>query len=905
MAEAERQELGRRLAALRTGAGLQQKDIAEAIGRSVAWISNIELGKWKRTIGRDVIDPWLTLCLDGRPRAIKDATRTEIMELHAALVKIAEIDPAKHEPPPVNQLRRDLPTFTGRADELARVRDAVDQARAAGTVIAVHAVDGKPGVGKTTFANHAARRLLPRFPGSQLFIDLHGYTRDHPPLSSFDALGELLNAVGVPAKLVPATLDGRATLWRQRMADQRALLILDNAVDADQIRPLLPGAPQSLVLVTSRRRLVGLDATTIALDVLSPEDAAAMFRKVVERDLPAGSPVDEVVQLCGYLPMAIALAGAKMRNRQALTVEELADRLREKRRRLSVLKVRNQEVAAAFSLSYETLDAPQQRFFRTLGLHPGLDVDGYAAAALTGDDLDDSVTRLESLLDDNLVDEYVFGRFELHDLIRDFLHELRQDDAERERLAALDRLFDYYQDVATVADRQLVGAPVLFAEGPSYAGAKPAIADRRQAIAWFTADRPNVIACLDVLSGRPAQLVRLTAALSRHLRRTGPWDLAIRLQQRALASARELDDTPGAEHAALELATAQRNHGDYPGALATLTALPNSPEALLEQGTVQMLIGDYIGSTESYTAALEQSEAAGDTRGIAAALIELGTLQYMVDEYDEAVRLLKAARDHYERLGDDFGLAQTLKNLGNTFYFLDRYPEAIKALERAVRLADELDLPLLRAQVTTKLGSVLRLKGDHAAALEKLDAARELTRRLADRSLEAENLIDTGAAFRELGRYDEAEVAFIQSVALYEAIGEDLGKACVLKEFADLLVVAGRPQEARSLLAEAREIYASLPDRLGLAAVDNSVGRLELAAGNPTASAAAHRSALTFAREIGNPLEEAEAQLGLANALAADGNPVEARAAAQDAHTILTQIGAAGIDRVEALLAKL
>lgn len=378
MADDERKELGRRLAELRKAAGLQQKDVAVAVGHSVPWVSNIESGKWRRPLSREVVDSWLTRCLDGRPQSMQDATRTDILALHGALVKFAEVDPAKHEPPPVNQLRRDLPTFTGRDDELARVRDAVKHARDTGTVIAVHAVDGKPGVGKTTFANHVARLLLPRFRGNQLFIDLHGYTRDHPPVSSFDALGELLNAVGVPARLVPTTLDGRATLWRQHMADQRAVLILDNVVDADQIRPLLPGAPRSLVLVTSRRRLDDLDATTIALDVLSPEDAAAMFRKVVGRDLPADSSVDEVVQLCGYLPMAIALAGAKLRNRRALTVEELANRLREKRKRLSVLKVRNQEVAAAFDLSYETLDAPQQRFFRILGLHPGLDMDGYA-----------------------------------------------------------------------------------------------------------------------------------------------------------------------------------------------------------------------------------------------------------------------------------------------------------------------------------------------------------------------------------------------------------------------------------------------------------------------------------------------------------------------------------------------
>jgi tetratricopeptide (TPR) repeat protein/transcriptional regulator with XRE-family HTH domain len=901
VAEAERQELGRRLAGIRSQGGLQQKDVAAAVDRSVAWVSNVETGNWKRIIDRGLIKRWLELCLKDCPPAIREATETEILALYSALAKIGEIGPASHEPPPVNRLRRDLPTFTGRANELARVQHAVEQAKLAGTVIAVHAVDGKPGVGKTAFANHAARRLLARFPGSQLFIDLHGHTRDHPPVSSFDALAELLNAVGVPAKLVPGTLDGRAALWRQRMADQRALLVLDNAADADQVKPLLPGSPQSLVLVTSRRRLVDLDATSIALDVLSPEDAAAMFRKVAERDLPAGSPVDEVVRLCGYLPIAIALAGAKMRNRRALTVEELARQLGKKRRRLAVLKVRNQEAAAAFSLSYEALDVPEQRFFRTLGLHPGLDIDGYAAAALTGDDLKASVTRLELLLHDNLMDEYVYGRFELHDLIRDFLHELGQDDAERDRAAARNRLFNYYQDVADAADRHLSSTSALVS-APVFAGAKPPMEDRRAAIAWFSAERANVIACLGEMEEQAAQLVRLTAALSRHLRRTGPWDLVIRLQQRALAAAREIGDTPAAARAALELANAHRDHGDYSSAMAVLEALPETSESLLERGTVRMLTGDYTESAESFRAALTRSEAMEDAHGVAAALLELGTLHYLMDEYNDAVVLLTRARTQFEQLNDDFGIAQSVKSLGNTFYFLDRYPEAMEAFDQAVQLAEELDLPLLLAQATTKLGSVLRLQGDHVAALDKLHTARELSRQLADRSIEAENLIDTGAALRELGRHDEAEAAFARSIGLYGEIGEDLGKACVLKELGDLLVATGRPREARSRLAEAREIYAALPDRLGLSAVDNSLGRLELTVDDAEASAAAHRSALALAREIRNPLEEAEALLGLAKALAATGDSEPARAAAHEARTILTHIGAAGVDRVATLL---
>jgi tetratricopeptide (TPR) repeat protein len=176
---------------------------------------------------------------------------------------------------------------------------------------------------------------------------------------------------------------------------------------------------------------------------------------------------------------------------------------------------------------------------------------------------------------------------------------------------------------------------------------------------------------------------------------------------------------------------------------------------------------------------------------------------------------------------------------------------------------------------------------------------------MADRSMEAENLIDTGAAYRELGDYAAAEDAFHRSVSLYEAIGEDLGRACALKEFADMLVTAGRPEEARPLLTEAHRIYAGLPDRMGLAAVGNSQGKLEWAVGEVKASAAAHESALSAAREIDNQLEEADAHLGIARALLADGEHAEARDAAERARTIYARIGAAGIDRAEALLARM
>lgn len=907
MAEPERKELGRRLARLRRDAGLRQEVIAQVIGYSVATVSNIENGKWKLLPDERVVETWVESCLrrSDRSAAARREQQADIKALYTALRTIQDVDALRVDPPPANQLRRDVPTFTGRTVEFARLRAAVETARAAGTVIAVHTVDGKPGVGKTAFVNHAAHKLSRHFPDSRLFLDLHGYTSGRSPLSAGEALDVLLRAVGVPAAAIPTALDERAALWRARMAGQRALLVLDNASDSAQVTPLLPSGPHTLVLVTSRRRLIDLDSTSIALDVLSPEQAEEMFRRVVGRELPPGSPVGEVVRLCGYLPMAISLAGAKMRNRQALTVAELARRLGERRQRLSVLRVRNQEVAAALGLSFEALDEPLRRFFRTLGLHPGADVDGYAAAALCGVPLDAGMQHLEDLLSDNLLDEYVFGRFEMHDLVRDYLHGLHQDIAEEEQGRALDALFDYYEEVSTVANHRLVPLPDAPARVPVFTGAMPEVRDRREAVAWLAADRANVIACLDLLGNRPDRLVRMTAGMSPHLRRTGPWDLVIRLQQRACSAAMALGEPWYAERAGLELAIAQRNHGDYDDALTTLAALPADGECLLERGTVHLLLGRYDQADADYQAALDLGREAGSEHHVADALLDLGTLQYLLDRYEEAVDLLSEARTLYERLGIESGLANALRNLGNTWYFMDRYDEAIDALQQARELGLELDLPLIVAQATAKLGGVLRLMGRHETALEHLDEAGRLARRLADRSLRAEILIDAGSALRELGNHDDAESAFGRSLELYAEIGEDLGRACVLKEYGDLLVATGRLPDARARLAEAQALYRSLREQLGQAAVGNSLGRLELAAGRPDLAVAAHRGAMTVALEIANPLEEAEARLGAAAALAALGRTGEARTEAEAARAILVRIAAAGVERVDALLSNL
>jgi tetratricopeptide (TPR) repeat protein/transcriptional regulator with XRE-family HTH domain len=912
MAEGQKLAVGQELARLRREAGLRQEDLAAAVGKTDGRISQIERGDWRNTPDMELIAGYIDFCLKhvGWAKELRDRRRQHILGLFRGLEALADAVPRR---PRVNQLRRDIDTFTGRSGELAELRASVARSMSRGGVIAVHAVDGRPGVGKSAFVTHAAHGLLGKFPDAQVFLDLHGHSAKTSPLAPAEALASLLSAVGVPGRALPASLDDRSTLWRSRMVDQSALLILDNALNEEQVRPLLPNAPGCLVLVTSRRRLVGLNAVTIALDVLPPDAAEQMFRAVARRDIPEDSPVDELVALCGYLPLAIELVGGRMRNRKSLTVERLVTELRESVNRLASMRVRNHHVAAAFELSYRALSSYRQSFFRTLGLHPGTDLDAYAGAALTAESLRDAKRQLQGLYDDNLVDEHVYGRYELHDLIAEYLRDMIADTEHGMRERVLDRLLDYYQDTAVMADGLL--KPGYGVTSTSvYDGPLPDLDERRDAMDWLALERENLLGCLRVSAENPARVLTLTAAMSRHLRLSGPWDVAVRLHQDAVKAARAVGDTDGEAHALLELGTAHRNHGDYESAAryvdeasAAYTALDDDrgrAAALLEDGTVRWLTGAYELARERLGEALALSRSAGDREGEADALVELGTLAYILDEYEDAERQLAAALAVYEGLGNDQGRVTALKNLGSTWYFMDKYDEAKDALQQALTLARDLGNALVEAQALTKLGSVLRLMGRYEDAVRRLTDARELARRLADRSLEAELLIDLGAALHRLGRGDAAAQAFGDSLGLYETIGEDLGRACALKEFGDALADDGRLDEGRARLEEARSLNEQLGERLGLAAVWNSFGRLDLSAGDPAASAAAHRTALTIAREIGGPLEEAAALLGLGNAARVFGDRAAAHGHMVASLTIYRRIGAAEADDVSALLAR-
>jgi len=354
-------------------------------------------------------------------------------------------------------LPRDIGSFTGRDSELRQVMATLTGRVGTGGVVGIHAIDGMAGIGKTAFAVHAAHQLVPHFPDGQIFLRLHAHTPGQRPVEPADALATLLLTIGIAPQQIPTDREARELLWRDRLADRKVLLVFDDADGYQQVDPLLPGAGGSLVLITSRRRLTGLDdVLSINLNILDPAEAAELFIRVADRpDLqPTDPAVAEVTRLCGYLPMAIRLMAARLR-RPTWTVTDVATELTAARDRLAVLDDGARSVAAAFDLSYRDLTEDQQQMFRRLGLHPGAEIDAYALAALCEITEPGARRYLEDLADLSLIEEPVRGRYRFHDLLGEYARSLAATDPPQEQDAALDRLLDYYLHTATLAATHL------------------------------------------------------------------------------------------------------------------------------------------------------------------------------------------------------------------------------------------------------------------------------------------------------------------------------------------------------------------------------------------------------------------------------------------------------------------
>jgi tetratricopeptide (TPR) repeat protein len=685
-------------------------------------------------------------------------------------------------------LPRDTAAFTGRTGELDRLAAAVCDPAGTGGVIGIYSVDGMAGIGKTAFAVHAAHRLAAGFPDGQIFLRLHAHTAGQRPVDPAEALVTVLLSTGVAPQQIPPGLEARSAMWRGHLAGKKMLLVLDDAAGSDQVRPLLPGAAGCLVLVTSRRRLTALEeAAPISLGTLPPGQGADLFVRLAARPglQPADAAIAEVVHLCGYLPLAIRLVAAGIRHHPAWTVTDLAAELATARDRLEAMRAEDVSVAAAFDLSYQDLTTGQQRLFRRLGLHPGTDIDAYAAAALDNTDLQATRRCLGELYDHNLIGEPCRGRYRLHDLLREHARACAAGDDAAEKQAAIGRLLDYYLHTAVIASRHIARRTSIAGSpppGPAPAAA-PDLRTEEEAIAWLGTERANLHACAGYAAaiGRLVHAVRIPMAMSGFLHTQGHWNEAVSLGQAALAAARTAGDRQGQAWTLNQLGIVQELTGDYPAAAASLTqALQLSRDlddrrgqawALHQLGVVQWLTGDYPAAAASLTRALQLFGDLGDRRGQSWALNDLGVVQERTGDYPAAAASLTRALQLSRDLGDRQSEACALNQLGVVQERTGDYPASAASLTRALQLFGDLGDRRGQAGASINLGELLLLSSGHRQARSYFAQALSIAREINTPVQEAQALEGIGRCHIREGNPGQGTADLRQALAIYRRIG--------------------------------------------------------------------------------------------------------------------------------------
>lgn len=786
------------------------------------------------------------------------------------LERVAEIPADAAGPYTVRTLPRDLPAYTGRAAELARLFESTR----GGETVPIHAIDGMAGVGKTAFAVHAGHLLADRFPDAQLFVRLHGHTPGQRPADPVNVLASLLATVGVPARQVPADPDARAAMWRDRLAGRRVLLILDDAVSYAQVEPLLPASPGSLVLITSRRRLTALTGVVpLPLDILPLAEAADLFTRLSGR---SGGPaeteaVDRVVRLCEMLPLAVSLLAGRLRSRPQWSVTELADALDSAHDRLGELRAEDIQVAAAFDLSYRELNAERRRFFRRLGLHPGPELDAHGAAALADVPVAEAGAHLEVLYNDHLVDEPAFDRYRMHDLIRAYARKLSEGDAAADRERAIGRLFGYYRATAAVAADHI--AQDVTTDGLRDPGAdhrvhvrtehRVRLGSRMEAWAWMRTEAVNLIACAEhaIADGWHDHVIGLAASLAKFLYVVGPWDQALRVHQAAAESAAHTGDELARADALNRLGNVQRRMGDFHSAIASHSAALKYYTALDDQagqvaawgqlGVVRRLVDDYPGADAAYHCALEMSLELGDRTGEALALNGLGIVHLVNGDYRTAVAEHTEALHIYEELGDQLGQADAWNELGIARRTMGDFDGAIEANTRAVHGYHQVGDGFHESFALNSLAIVWRMVGKHRKAIDAHEQALALSRTLGDRLGEAGVLNELGAAQHRVGDLAAAERSQAAALDIYRELGNRLGEAEALNHIGVLLMATHRVEEAAShyggALRLAREVSSPLEEARAL----DGLGRCAAESARLDAAVEDLRTALAIFERIG------------------------------------------------------
>ncbi|MFJ5292446.1 MULTISPECIES: BTAD domain-containing putative transcriptional regulator [unclassified Streptomyces] len=725
------------------------------------------------------------LGVDPRPELARLQQR--ILQADAELARPAEesAPPAPSAARPA-QLPATVPDFTGRA---AFVRELGDRlVTAEGSVMAVSALAGIGGVGKTTLAVHVAHAARPHFPDGQLYVDLQGAgSRAAEPET---VLGAFLRALGTADTAIPDSLDERAALYRTALDGRRVLVLLDNARDAAQIRPLLPGTAGSAALVTSRARMVDLaGAHLVDLDVMSPEEALQLFTKIVGQER-VGSERQaslDVVAACGFLPLAIRIAASRLSARRTWTVSVLAAKLADERRRLDELQAGDLAVKATFELGYGQLEPQQARAFRLLGLAEGPDLSLAAAAAVLNMPAREAEDLLESLVDTSLLESAAPGRYRYHDLVRLYARSCAERDEQPpvERELALSRLLDFY--LATAARVYAIERPgdrlVDHLEPTTYEGLT--FTDRHDAQDWLYAEAMSLLAC-----------VRQSAAGTGTLRR------AVDLLW-----------------AALDLAESGANSKEYTYAAGLLRDAARAARDEHAQGRAALTLTYVHHVAGRFDLAGQDAEEAdrlavrtGDRLSACWAANLLGIMEFYRGHFDvgKAQAHLTRAVEGFRDCEDMAGEASALCNLSRLHLVDGDVTKAVALSRQGTEMYDRMGHALKGANGRYALGLALTQDGQLTAAAERLNEALEVFRDSRQRLWEGMALFRLAEVDITAGHSAQAATRAEMALTVLRGIGGEWRRGNVLTLLGRALNGIGQPGRARVCWLEALAVYEEL-----------------------------------------------------------------------------------------------
>jgi tetratricopeptide (TPR) repeat protein len=648
--------------------------------------------------------------------------------------------PQEAKPAPVPaQLPADLPSFTGRETELALLNGLLPSEGGSATLVTT-VIAGMAGIGKTTLAVHWAHQISARFPDGHLYVNLRGFEPSGAALTPNEIMRTVLDSLGVPPQAVPAGLDAQTALYRSMLCGRRILILADNARDVDQVRPLQPGTPDCLVIVTSRTQLPGLIATDgarpVNLDLLPTSDALAFLTNRLGTARLAAEPdaTRKLIEHCAGLPLALAIVAARAAIHPTFPLASIAAELRENHGSLDAFSVSDAtvDVRDVFSWSYHALPPEAARLFRLLALHPGPDVTVAAAASLAG--LPPRATRplLNTLTRSHLLTEHVPGRFSSHDLLRAYATELTTlHDTDAERHDAVERMLDHYLHTGFTASQLFSPSREPITIRPPVAGAVVRDIEDGMAADWFNQEQQVILALIkeSYARGFDRHTWQLAWTIAHFLDGRGHWLDLLEAQHTGLLAAERSGDAYGQAVAHRALARAD---GDLSRFDEALYHLQRAFELFEDVGDVRAQAnihrqfcwtlesrgddGDIEAALEHAYESLRLNREIGERNSQAAALNAVGWCHALLGQYEEALQRCTQALALLQELGERYGQADTWDSIGYAHHHLGNYDEAAAAYDRAIALYRQVGISFAEAETSRRLGDTRLAAGDVTAA---------------------------------------------------------------------------------------------------------------------------------------------------------------------------------------------